>query len=552
MGFVAVTFGVRAWFPGRIAVEHFDEGVYAANYFALEHLEFRYPDQHLYAPPLFPEILDWTLIVAGGNPQAVIWVNIVFGTGLAVAIGWLTRLIAGEIAAGAALLLAAFNDFLIEYSRAVLTDTPVCFFMVFAVGTGLVAIRDRHTPALFGAAIFTAVAWWTKYNGWLPLAITGAGLGGWIVFHRPPIKEIIPRIAIWLLIAALAFLLWTPCLWQLQRFGGYSAVAENHAGYVVGWRGWAESLIHQFEVQQFFSIPYASLGYVLSALVAGWLAQRLNVPGDKRFLLWITVACCLVILNGILGMLLMVILAVSGMISLRMKSAPAGDAITQSLNWWTLLAWIIGMFVATPMYRPYPRLILPLLISLIIAASIGVQQLVLILSTDKWNNRRPGRWIAGLSCTMAVLTIVFFQRLPYPQRTVFRDLAGKVLSHIENDADAPPQSPLGAIIYVLGEPGMFYHLASRQSGDFSFVANPSSNLGMLQPGATPPGIPTYLLAGPHAKAEIEELRQHLDQVELIAHYDYEASNLVLLDETPVADLEQSRIQSIELWKLLQE
>src|SRR5690606_10005599 len=44
--------------PDRMAVEHFDEGVYSAtsneDFWFADDPEFRFPDRHLYAPPLLP------------------------------------------------------------------------------------------------------------------------------------------------------------------------------------------------------------------------------------------------------------------------------------------------------------------------------------------------------------------------------------------------------------------------------------------------------------------------------------------------------------------
>ena len=46
---------------GRIAVEHFDEGVYSSN------LWFEsgtgYPARYLYGPPLLPMVIEWVMIV---------------------------------------------------------------------------------------------------------------------------------------------------------------------------------------------------------------------------------------------------------------------------------------------------------------------------------------------------------------------------------------------------------------------------------------------------------------------------------------------------------
>ena len=56
---VAITLlgaAVRFAFPSAMAIEHFDEGVYASNLLFPDHNVYRYPDRHLYAPSLVPAL----------------------------------------------------------------------------------------------------------------------------------------------------------------------------------------------------------------------------------------------------------------------------------------------------------------------------------------------------------------------------------------------------------------------------------------------------------------------------------------------------------------
>ena len=45
-----------------MAVEHFDEGVYASNIWFGPEAGYQYPMRRLYAPPLLPSLIEWSLI----------------------------------------------------------------------------------------------------------------------------------------------------------------------------------------------------------------------------------------------------------------------------------------------------------------------------------------------------------------------------------------------------------------------------------------------------------------------------------------------------------
>lgn len=532
-----------------MAIEHFDEGVYAANYYS-SHLDYRYPDQHLYAPPLFPAILEWTLIFTGGDPHSVMWVNVVLGTGLVAAIWWVTRLMAGVGAAFAAAGLATFSDFLIQYSRTALTETPVNLLMVLAVGAGLVAVRDRNGIAALAAALLTAAAWWTKYNGWLPLAILGAGLAGWVVFERPRLTEWLPRVGLYFAMACGAFLFWLPYLWSLAEVGGYSAVAKNHADYVVGLLGWWDAAVRHLKTQEGFGEP------LLLTLIGGtfFASARLFKGEWTQTSSWLVpplVVVTLVLpLGGMtLGFLVLAVYGIAGQLT-----ATRGE--NQILGIWILMAWGIGLLVATPAYQPYPRLLMTLTISLMIGAGMGFNRLVNqgVSGFGNWQRltRSKSFWrFIAIALTLIAITSTT-KVSPLEDRRSFQSLAASLIKIMQQESlfGAIPNEEVDAIVYVIGEPGMYYHLASQSNDEFNFIAQPAANLGMLSPKPNAPRVPTYLVLGPHAPNERAILEQQSAQAKLINEIPYRPSDLVLLDDVPPQELEANREQSLQLWKII--
>lgn len=533
-----IAFLLRAWQPSLISVEHFDEGVYASNFYS-SHLDYSYPNRHLYAPPLFPALLEWLLIFTG-NPHSVVWVNIVLGTGLVAAIWWLTKLVAGEAAAMAAAAMATFNDFFITYSRAVLTDTPVCLFIVLAVASGLIAIRDDRRLAAVAAAIFTGLAWWTKYNGWLPLAILGAGLAGWIVFKRPQKKDWMPRTLTYVFIAAGAIVLWLPYLWSLQDNGGYAAVAKNHSDYIVGFEGWLESLQRQLLNQDHYS-ELTMFGYLSAVFCFQFMKSPHVTKWNNKF--WILAFFIVIVCAFDEPLILMLTLSIYGLVKHK---------DLERLGFWILLAWFIGLFVSTPLYRPYPRLMMLLSISVTIASALG------IAATLKTARQSDIQASMGTSlCRFGLLSACIYFTLTqgmqvraYEDRSQIAKITSLLTEEMQQYASTTKQlEDLNAIIYVIGEPGLYYHLASRSAGRFEFIAQPASNLGMLAPKPNEPNLPTFLVLGLHAEDEKKELAKQDKFAELVEEYEYKASDLVLLDDYSPKQLEANRHQSIELWKL---
>src|SRR5690606_11086823 len=67
---VLLAAGLRLAFPSRMAIEHFDEGVYASNIFFSIADGGQYPYRHLYAPPLLPWLIEGAIVFGGTRSLA--------------------------------------------------------------------------------------------------------------------------------------------------------------------------------------------------------------------------------------------------------------------------------------------------------------------------------------------------------------------------------------------------------------------------------------------------------------------------------------------------
>ncbi len=166
--------GLRLYRLDHLSIEHFDEGVYAANLYA-DLDDYKYPQRHLYAPPLFPLLCELAISI-GGTPDAAIWVNLFFGSLMVPLVWFVARDSLGTVAAIVAATLCATSDYHIFFSRSALTDVSLGFWLLLAVWLAGKGMRSGSGLTLGGAAIAATLAWWTKYNGWLAIAVP---LGGW-------------------------------------------------------------------------------------------------------------------------------------------------------------------------------------------------------------------------------------------------------------------------------------------------------------------------------------------------------------------------------------
>lgn len=437
LALVALGFAVRVAVPAQMAVEHFDEGVYASNLWFGAENGYRYPDRHLFAPPLLPALIEWAMILFGQHAVIPMLINLLAGTLTVPLIWWTARRWFGPVAAGVAGLLCATSDIHILYSRTALTDPLLGFWLLLAVALFSEGMARSDRRWVIAAGVATGLAGWTKYSGWLPLAIALAGSLPWIAASEPArlwknhLRSVLMQ---WLLLLGTAALVWSPVWLSLQdpQIGGYSAVSANHRQYLVGWSRWWDSLTHQAGYLDYFDGPLSSAGLLAGLLLPILLAlsgrlpedPETSVSGDETLRKELPDTSVVesdaarrrspvdqgtgpnvpgstnrprqspgILLAGILcGAAILTALAIGGGSSLplaltsltglllqlsasRCDSRSPDRAMRCRLGAWLTLAWWAGLALTTPLYTPYPRLTLPWLIAAWLGTAAGMDWL---------------------------------------------------------------------------------------------------------------------------------------------------------------------------------
>ncbi len=548
--------GLRLSRLDHLAIEHFDEGVYAANLYAnLDN--YRYPQRHLYAPPLFPLLCELAIAI-GGTPDSAIWVNLVFGS-LMVPLVWVVaRDVFGPVAAIVAATLCATSDYHIFFSRSALTDVSLCFWLLLAVWLAGRGMRSGNGLTLGGAAICAALAWWTKYNGWLAIAIP---LGGWgllaivSVAKTPgPVKSRLAGIdreglLRWGLFALVAALLWSPVVYGLQSVGGYSVVAKNHAGYLVGLGGWWHGLRMHFAYHGWLT---SAVG-VGGTLVAGVL---LLVTKGRRGMSLAAALSCLVPLSAFAGSgAALGGVALFGGVGLfyRWFCSPQFDERPSRLFEAMLVTWWGGLLLSTPLYAPYARLSLPWLVStwLLVGVLAAMQSHMTINS--RMTIERSRVFVAGVCLLSPAVGLVMLAGRPethfntqplgdlpaWSDRTGLRQATRQIIHEIDLGRRSMRPSEVAGFdtaVYVVGEPALFCHLAeASQTSELQFVASPSPSMECAAPKAGP-YVPKFIVTGSHVPVAEIDAAVATGQIELIWEQWVLVSDMVALDSASLKQL----------------
>lgn len=629
---------LRRLFFNSLTIEHFDEGVYASDIWFDADNNFQYPDRHLYAPPLLPELIEWMHIIFGPTTFAAFGVSCVFGCLTIPLIWWVGRRWFGPQAGLIAALLLATSDLQILYSRRALTEAMFCFWFLLGIYSGWESLHQvlrekiaSRRSQLWAIAAGTAIGlcWLTKYNGWLPLAVLISGSVAFLIMSRS-------SAAIWklvaghlVLMAVIAGLFFGPYVWSLQEVGGYASVAANHKQYFVGFSGWWNSLVTQLATLGHFESYLSTAGFCTLPVVFISVFRMFRQDNSTthhgenvgaEFWLLMAMVTGLVILSfvplvfvsGLEGMIVLVLgvmiclggfalldFSRSGVHRTRNDGNTSGGELhsTQvnqknwipacagmtgggaetfsecnSLAFWLLAAWFFGLLIAIPLYTPYPRLMTPFLPAVFLGLGFVVQQLC--------------HWVAGQN-TEAVMPanhkvqsgakfIVAVALLP-----PFLMITGMIVPNWS----MAPQSLVGAgfnkghefnhccwslfreslleektsprIIYVYGEPAVFYQLNAREMSDQTeALIGPVGNLDFAAPGIPPQPVPVFLVVGPHAdKSPLfkEQWEKYGDHFELITEEKFTPSDFILLNDTPAWELRNPHnrdnfTQSLRLYK----
>ncbi|MDB5345438.1 MAG: phospholipid carrier-dependent glycosyltransferase [Schlesneria sp.] len=393
----AILFGaiLRLGYPSRMAIEHFDEGVYASNFWFGAEEGYEYPARHLYAPPLLPAAIEWTMIIAslcGIRPTGFIPMipSLIAGLAMIPSMWWVGRRWFGPSAGIVSAWFVAASDFHSSYSRAALTDVPVCLFILWGVYFTWQALQTGTRRSIILAALFTALAWWTKYNGWLPLAVGLSGGVAWQATLLRGERQLLQVAKRWLMVGGLSFLLWSPVLIGLQKHGGYGAVASNHKQYIEGFAKWSTNTARQLDHIAFYDGPFRPI-------VEGWTVATANQFTSYLSPSWMGWLPVIVLLLGTFATCL-------ACYCLQLKLATSG------VNW-ALLAWICGLTVATPCYHPYPRLVMPWMLAAWLGAGFIVQcainsRLIFALKSVRNDQQWTPQWVEASIAIWLVVAIM--------------------------------------------------------------------------------------------------------------------------------------------------
>jgi len=580
---------VRAGWPSRLAVEHFDEGVYASNiFFSGDKGDEHYPDQHLYAPPLVPFLIECAMLVLGPSNLAAMVVNIAIGSLTIPLVWWVARRWFGPVAGLASATLVALDDVHIVFSRTALTDIPLCFWLVAAVYCFWESLTTGSRIALVAAGVATALAWWTKYNGWLPLAIGLAGLIAWqLAGHccaaraepdrRPNVDQILrpltQSLGNWAVMAAIAVSIWAPWLWSLQPKGGYSRVAENHRGYLVGLTGWWDSLSLQAAKLGRLEGALSFLSVILVLVVCCLFARHSNrrctwnmLLGNRSVAILLLAGSLVGVAIGISGVLAIVAAGgIVGVLSCR-ESGGALPSKSKQLAGWLLASWFAGLLVMIPFYTPYPRLTLPWLMVCWLGCGAAVSACVQSVSSlcgrksgaqdgDVLDPLQPavapekiprGMEIVVAACLMAAILFwtpgAWSRGVPgWNTRTSLFDQAPRLIDDACRSVGIVRTDNLDQlVIYTYGDPALLFQL--RLAG-VRWV-RPLKSLAVASPDAPTPRLASFVVLGPQSRRTTgftEQFAVAKNRLELIGSYSYYPSDLVVLDG---ADFRATRTEEV--------
>ncbi|MCA9113188.1 MAG: hypothetical protein KDA52_24765, partial [Planctomycetaceae bacterium] len=404
-----------------------------------------------------------------------------------------------------------------------LTDVLLCLWMLWGVYWAWRAILTGRLLAIFLAGLFASLAWWTKYNGWLTLAISGSGTLAWLIVPRiTPVRLAAhfklaaqrddapsrgPVLLRWSLLAAIAIIGWLPILIDLQKYGGYAAVSANHAGYFVGLGGWWESFARQ-------CAHLSYLGWFWSAFGLFWCEQIRRKYEEPR-----------------------------GRIPTTKGSEDSQDISARSgqcLAGWIMAAWFLGLLVATPLYTPYLRVALPFISACWLAAgwlfqwntsnrNLNIDQEEMT-TTDGQTSRFSARWTWVFSTgvlALGIASIVLMQKLPriWGHRTSLKAIAGQMDKELKSSSGP-------TVIAVLGEPGLFFHLAlvqTQRHEDQRMVILPAADFSSVAT-APPTDTNVFMVTGPHSPLLSDQTQDVEERLSLMSTWSYRPSDLVWLDQ----------------------
>lgn len=342
---VAAATLLRFWNLPSAGISHWDAGTYTAGPLGVG--PYARGESVLFqTPPLVPGMFQALFSLAGPSDTLAMGAVALLGAATVLALYLAGKSWVGEVPAllGAAALAAM--EFHLLFSRQALTDVPFALFLLLAAWSFTAAVELGSLALAVAAGAATGAAMLTKYHGFLALAIAAV----WLAAESLRGGRLV-GVRFWLIAGAVAAL---PLAWL---------VLDIHR----------ELGLDRFLASRKEWMP--APGLYLGPFAARFIGRSL--------LEWVSP---FVLAPAIVGF---------GVLLVRRSS---GDRL--------LLAWTAVFLVALPFYRLYPRLLVPLLLPLALAAGVGLDALARRLA-PAWKRGRaaalvalalaPGAWAARRS-----------------------------------------------------------------------------------------------------------------------------------------------------------
>ncbi len=511
------------------AVEHFDEGVYASNiYFGPP--EYAYPQQRFFGPPLLPALIEAGMIAGLPPNVAALLPGFIAGCATIVALWWFGRSWFSAEAGLAAAALIALSNFHITLTTA-LTDALLGLWLLLAIDAIARSLDRGDYRWAISAGIYTGLAWWTKYNGWLPLAIGGAALPVLWIVVRPPQKVLIGWLGCFAVTVLVAAVVWTPYYLSLESQGGYGPIAANHAKYFVGFAGWLDAARRQFAALVTLESPLDKASFVAAMSVAALVSRA----GSRR---WGPIAFSVLIALGAVVFSNVVLLGVIAAVCLcgyalgfnmsRPNEVASNPVVIAAA---LLSVWFAAMFFMTPLYTPYVRLMLPWFLANCLAAGWAASSIAKFHNLREPFQAAPWRRAALLAIIAAAGIVVAILKPPRTRWELEKWEIGSDRTGIlraAHEIEDVLGNEKSRVIYVYGEPAMFFQLRAAGEPLVAPVADIPSR------AAANDGTPTatYLITGPHSKTDSHFQQQWTDAEtdwQLMKSFDFNPSPVVWLD-----------------------
>lgn len=440
---VLAALALRSIRLGEVGLSHYDEGAYGMSALAVarDDPSLLYPQQPLLSPPLLYTLQGLLMRVLGEGDGVIIGLAVTLGTFGVGAIFLLGREWHGMAAGVAAGTLACLADFHIVFSRVGLTDILFLLTLCAALWAYTVAERRKLLGYSLLAGLLTGLAWNTKYHGWLAGVVAGAALlPRWIPGLAPRDEPAGAR-SFWrgfvriLVAATVATALYAHWFLYVQgQPGGYPELLEYQSAYLQPQNAVRNVILH-VRMQQYIGGLSGQLALPIALLAAA------AVTGRFRLALVVWAVALFGLSRGLgLSVATVLIAAIGAFALIRRRDHAA----------YVALAFVTVFACLSPLYRPYARLLLPLMAASYLLAGVALDALV---------ERRLPRWLERHELPVAgffalVLSVLALTATPADRGSTYRPSAGLREATAAIASKLPPERE----VIVVGEPAVVFYL----------------------------------------------------------------------------------------------